>query len=460
MKKIESQRGQALILIAFGIVALIGFTALAVDGGRVFSDRRNAQNAADTSALASALEYIYESDKNSAKSMGMDRALSNGYQNDADSSVTVVFCDEVDGTADECELPPGADPEEYIRVEIISDVPMTFARVLGREFVTNRVEAIARAQINSSSPLYGGAAMVALRPDGTGFSGSGNGLLTVHNSGIFSNSTDNCSMRFNGNVDFHVDTAYTTAGSGTICRTGGVDLDGPETSGPQIPYPPSQYNVPPPDIQCAGAGSVDTTNKIIKTGTHNSLNLSGNYTFEPGNHCFNGTVKFTGGNINAHDVNFRINSGGFDIGGNSSFTCSNMMVHGVGGSGMKFNGNGDNTCTSVTFYMASGGVTFNGNVANNFTAPTSGPYKGLLIYLPYGNSSDVLINGTSDSSFTGSIIGISSPIEVHGNSFNNGLHTMIIGYEIDYTGNANTTIVFDASEQYIPPADPTIEFTK
>jgi hypothetical protein len=37
---------------------------------------------------------------------------------------------------------------------------------------------------------------------------------------------------------------------------------------------------------------------------------------------------------------------------------------------------------------------------------------------------------------------------------------MIIGYEIDYTGNADTTINFVADEQYVSPADPTIEMAE
>lgn len=45
-----SEKGQALILITLGIIALIGFTALAIDGGRAFEERRHAQNAADTAA--------------------------------------------------------------------------------------------------------------------------------------------------------------------------------------------------------------------------------------------------------------------------------------------------------------------------------------------------------------------------------------------------------------------------
>ena len=51
-----SESGQILILLAVGIVALLGFTALAIDGGAVFFDRRSAQNAADAAALAGAYE--------------------------------------------------------------------------------------------------------------------------------------------------------------------------------------------------------------------------------------------------------------------------------------------------------------------------------------------------------------------------------------------------------------------
>ncbi|MEJ2303473.1 MAG: Tad domain-containing protein [Anaerolineales bacterium] len=48
----SSERGQALILLVFAAVALLGFTALAIDGGMVYADRRHAQNAADAASLA------------------------------------------------------------------------------------------------------------------------------------------------------------------------------------------------------------------------------------------------------------------------------------------------------------------------------------------------------------------------------------------------------------------------
>jgi uncharacterized membrane protein len=47
----KSERGQALILIVFAIIGLVSFAGLAVDGTRVYTNRRGAQNAADAAVL-------------------------------------------------------------------------------------------------------------------------------------------------------------------------------------------------------------------------------------------------------------------------------------------------------------------------------------------------------------------------------------------------------------------------
>jgi Flp pilus assembly protein TadG len=67
-RKMNGQRGQALILITFAMIALIAMVGLAVDGSMAFSDRRHAQNAADTAALAGAMTKVY----------GHEQKLSNG----------------------------------------------------------------------------------------------------------------------------------------------------------------------------------------------------------------------------------------------------------------------------------------------------------------------------------------------------------------------------------------------
>lgn len=53
---VKNERGQAVVLVAIALVALLAITGLAIDGGQLFATRRAAQNAADAAALAGARE--------------------------------------------------------------------------------------------------------------------------------------------------------------------------------------------------------------------------------------------------------------------------------------------------------------------------------------------------------------------------------------------------------------------
>ncbi len=48
----KKERGQALVILAFALIALAAFAGLAIDGGRTYSARRQAQNTADATAMA------------------------------------------------------------------------------------------------------------------------------------------------------------------------------------------------------------------------------------------------------------------------------------------------------------------------------------------------------------------------------------------------------------------------
>ena len=464
MKPRSQERGQALIMIALAVVGLFGFTALAIDGSRVFSDRRHAQNAADTAALAAALAKVRG---NNFVQAGLDRAASNGYVTDADSSVDVHLCSDV-GLNPACEgIPGGDDKSEYIQVKIVSTIPTTFARIIGRATVTSVLTAVAKASGTNDQPPFGGAALVALKPDGPKtMEGTGNVSLDVNNSGVFNNSTDSCGMNVVGNGSYSVDTSFQMV-SGTYCNNGNTTLNGGLQQPAQIPYPPANLIVPPPSISCSGNGSQtydkNTNTYTLQPGNWNGMppiNGNGNVNFSPGNYCFNGSVIINGPtNVVANNVNFKITSGEFKIAG-GTFTCDKMLVYIDGGSGMHFTGNGGTYCNEVTFYARTGDVTWNGNVSNRLYAPTGGTYEGLLIYLPYENSSALTINGTSGNELTGSIIAVHSPITVNGNSMTNGLHTAITGYTIGLSGVGTITINYDPKEQYVPIEPNMVGLTK
>src|SRR5512138_404822 len=164
----RTEKGQALILVALAAVGLFAFAALAIDGSRAFSDKRHAQNAADTAVLAGALAYTRASDADKAADATIypiildaasKRADSNGYYNDGIKSDVVVTA--VDVPAGEC---PGEVDGKDITVKIVSYVDTTLARVLGREKITNAVTATSRACGFYWSPLFNGDAIVGLNP--------------------------------------------------------------------------------------------------------------------------------------------------------------------------------------------------------------------------------------------------------------------------------------------------------
>src|SRR5512139_2570863 len=51
-RSLTSEHGQVAVLLVLAMVVLLGFTALAVDGSIIYSDRRFAQSGADAASLA------------------------------------------------------------------------------------------------------------------------------------------------------------------------------------------------------------------------------------------------------------------------------------------------------------------------------------------------------------------------------------------------------------------------
>jgi hypothetical protein len=466
----KSEKGQALVIIALAAVGLFAFTALAVDGTRVFSDRRHAQNAADTAVLAAALAKIRTPDYPpyapnapdlAAIAAGEERAESNGYVTDvtdADPTVEVRFCDEVLalGLTPPCEgVPVGADLSEYIQVVIKLTTKTTFARIIGRLEVPSIVTAVARAKPGSFSPLIEDMALAAMNlHDPDAMFGHGNIFLDVNGGGVFVNSdyTSGCppgsgAMTTDGNGTYDAPVFEVV---GSLCSNGTSNIVGTQQSGSQIP---PLVNVDPPTFTCdPGGGLVGTT---FTPGTYGHIDIpGGTYTFENGNYCFTAGVYLHGVvNIIANNANFRISSGEFFSNANGTFECTNLLVHIDGGTGMRFNGSTEFDCNGVTFFASTGTLEWNGAESSTLIAPSTGDYANLLIYFPSTNSSALTINGNSDSTLQGSIIAGASPISILGNSTSVAgdpleLSSQIIGDTVNLGGNGNIVINYDPGQQF------------
>src|SRR5262245_50174928 len=88
MKIGYSEKGKALIMIALTAIVVVSFASLAIDGSVGFSDRRHAQNAADTAVLAAALAKVRGQSFNTA---ALNLATSNGYNNDGTTNTVEVY---------------------------------------------------------------------------------------------------------------------------------------------------------------------------------------------------------------------------------------------------------------------------------------------------------------------------------------------------------------------------------
>jgi hypothetical protein len=133
---LRDESGAALVLVAILMVALLGFTALAIDGGRLFSEKSQLQKALDSAVLAGAQGL--RTSKERAVEIAVNVSQENGLP---------ITEDDLNITNDS------------IRATKQINVPLTFARVLGLNNAA--INAIAKAEV---APLKssGGIAPIAV----------------------------------------------------------------------------------------------------------------------------------------------------------------------------------------------------------------------------------------------------------------------------------------------------------
>ncbi len=424
------QRGQALVLIVLAIVGLVAITGLAIDGGDAYSDRRHAQNAADTAAMAAALSKV-RTGWPDGRAAGYTIATQNGYTDNGTTTIVHVYrCDE---SGSSCALPAGeTHRENYVQVTIQSTVRTYFAPILGIHQMNNSVQAVAKAVDPVEVPWYDGNALVALmpgcKPNGwpdDPFTVSGTSVTVVGGtSGVFVNS--NC------------DPAYTSSNNTTlnapdICVVGGVEANGSSTNPPQencgTQYDPQQYQLPPlDDSSCPDAGQVTgnaSTGYVATPGKYNGTFPPGG---TPGHMVLTRGIYCLDANNNALDIN-----AGWDL----TTDVDN-------------NGNWADTYEGVVFYIPNGGVTINGGASVHLSAMEDAEaeiagLKGYLLYMPPDNTSAVNIAGGGDSALQGSILAPGAPISVSGSSSSDSfeLECQIVGYTIKLTGNGLVNITYN-----------------
>jgi hypothetical protein len=128
---INTQRGQAIVLIALGFVVLLGFTGLVVDVARVFVTRGELRRAVDAAGLAATAQFRTGATGQKIVSAAYDLVSTHGIFS---PTVRVETCD-LSGTIINTSLCPPAGSDQakrkLVRVTASAEVPMLFLRILG-----------------------------------------------------------------------------------------------------------------------------------------------------------------------------------------------------------------------------------------------------------------------------------------------------------------------------------------
>ncbi len=449
-KKI-TQRGQALVLIALAIVGLVGFTALAIDGGNVFSDRRHAQNASDTSALAAALALTRG--ETNWKTFGFTRASNNGYDPaDGVTAVDVFLCSElpqtVNGITLSCQgkgLPANAVLSEYVYVHIKSRVKLFFAPVIGWRQIINNTDSVAHAKKEEETSWFPGYAIVSTMMgcpsyNHDPFTVNGNSGTTIVNAGILVNST--CSFP---------QPAYDQGGSSSVKTDTGVCVVGAAES---------TNTVPPPTTDCS---PIDASTYTLPNPTCSHEGMitklsSGEYIATPG---------LYGPNFNFDSIDDVTPSGNLKLQKGIYCFYDGIDLQSTWNITTDLDGDGhDSDTEGAFFFVPSGDISFNGSSYLNIHAVDSTvdnfpeDYVNYLLYVPPTNEATIKITGANGSQFTGTILAPSSYIVLNGGSGTVGLDSQIIGYAVAIEGNGTLDINYQATSNATTTTNPSLEQTE
>lgn len=388
----DGESGQAVVLFAILMLALLFAVGLAIDAGQLFSAKRAEQEAADAAAFAGAVVLYQQGTGTEAIIAARTDAFTNGYSSGACLLSQAGACfDAATNTTVSVWWPPISGTYignvKHIEVEITRQVQTA---LVPAQAAFNPVRA---RGVAGSEPLNNGYAIMALDRGNTcdAFETSSNGDLHLTGGGILVNST--CSNAASNDQN--------SSGRFTIQSPYPLDVNGGATgywASLGIPVNPGHNQIPDP---FAGFPKPATTGLPTCNSLAACQDGSGNQI--PGVYNVN-----LGGNGNS---DMTLNPGiyilkrGMDTGGNNDVNGANVFLY-----------------NTYSTYPAAPGVNPNcneinlqGNAISTLSAQTTGTWANLLVYQDPACSVAMRIGGNGTFAGTGSVYIPSAEFRFEGN---------------------------------------------
>lgn len=385
-KFLHDKAGAIAVIAAVVIPVVIGFVGVGAEVSYWYYNQRKVQNAADAAAYAAAVQLRVEGTPTDMETAGVDAASRTGYN--------------VGIGVHQFNSPPltGAfQVADAVEVNLTENVPRLFSAV----FLNGAIPMSARAValIGNARP----ACVLALDPSADGavtFTGTAEGLF--ENCDIAANSVSPDAVMVNGGADLETDCIVAVGG---VTVSGSSDLVLNECEQPienTHEFTDPYASVPEPDT----TAPCEPQNTFA--GPPSAVHDIG-----PGRYCGGLQINRT--------VN--LDPGIYIVDGGALSVSSTAVLRGTG----------------VTFFLTNGAdLNINGTSEVQLSAPTTGPYAGLIVFADPDNAGDLEynINGDSDSYLAGAIYSPSGTVVVNGTSTSGGGCTQVVARMVRVNGGA------------------------
>lgn len=403
------------MLVAAGMLVILGIAALAFDAGFMFLEKRDQQNAADAAAIAGA--RFLPDNAGAAGAEAINIASQNGFTTGGDQTVTITF-----------------PAPERIAVDIEDTTPSFFARIWG--LVSHEVASRAVA-INGVQPL-GPFGLLALNETECRAMDVGGGGVLDSNGDIQVNSS--CTpdaWRLQGTGEIVVADGVACAVAGEFRRAGSASsiTCTPEEDAVAIPDPFLELIPYEPPIPRNGAGAIvypdaitaeATTTLLVPPGcpgstapaTHDDPDLcrftssyaGTSWRLRPG--YYPGGIDLQAGTFFLEPGIYHLGGGGFNQNGTGASLMS-VEAGGTtwGGGVLLFNASHEGGAA------ADGPITLNGSSSGALLRPLqTGTWSGMVVYQQEGLCDRVTINGNNATiEVRGTIYAPCAEVQVNGN---------------------------------------------
>ena len=413
----RKQSGQVLVGVAITLVALLGFTGLAVDMGVLRYQKRLQQSAADAAALAGASDLAYGG--SAWSDAGLYASSSNGYANglnytnaascaSGDIGCVTVTLNNPPATGPHSGAPAG----QYVEA-LVSVVQPTFFMTI---FGVNSEVVTARAVATNLSGGVNSGCMYTLGPPTASIEGidiNGSVVVNAPTCGIVDNGNYNTQgsklIVSAGSFSVAGDRASTGSGGSVTCTNGQTSC--PEVNAPASGDPLGYLTAPP--VQSPSYGNVTTSG-----GTTSSP-----YVLSPGTY------------------------GNLTIGKNSIVSMQPGIYYINGSTGLTMNGGGSVTGNGVMLYFT-GTATINttggGNKMDISLSPmTTGTYAGILMYQDKNDLSSPSLGGDDQSTFSGALYFPSVNVTFYGDAKSTQAG-LLVSASLSFSGNPTLNITGNA----------------